>query len=393
MNEMLLLCGPRQVGKTFIAKQWLRHTQHEALYFNWDDEKVRRDFRKNPHFFESEARQHGKGSHIVFDEIHKLPKWKTLLKGYYDTFSPDFHFLVTGSARLELFQKAGDSLLGRYHLLHLYPLNPQETSRKKVFLNEAWIQKNAYLEMFEKKPLEMEGIHALLQYSGFPAPFLRASERALNLWHREYRSRLLHEDLRDLTRIMDLNRMEHLFDLLPSKIGSPLSFNSLREDLLCSHDAVGSMLYALERLSILFFVRPYSRRIQNSIKKEPKVYFFDWTQVKEPGTRFENFMAVQLKSWCDFMNDGGWANMGLFYLRDKQKREVDFLILRGAKPFLLVEVKLSSNKDFPKSLDYFSTALGSPPSFCVTLSPGVFSKSAKDKWLISANRFFNLLWC
>lgn len=386
-DKMLILAGPRQVGKTTTAKKWLTEKGQQPLYYNWDNQNIRRLFRQNPHFFESAARalSSKKKPRIVLDEIHKLPQFKTILKGFVDSF-PEFHFFVTGSAKLELFQRAGDSLLGRYHLLHLLPLTPLEASHKTAKISPNSIQKKD----FSTQPLSQDVITALMNYSGFPDPFKKQSQRALTLWQREYAQRLIREDLRDLTRISDISRIEHLFEILPTKIGSPLSLNSLREDLLCSYDAVRSLINAFKKLYLILIVRPYAKKIQYAVRKEPKIYFYDWTRLKGEGQRFENFMAIQLSTYCQFLTDGGWGEFDLYYVRDKQKREVDFLITKDHNPSFIVEAKLTD--DSSQSLEYFQNLLGGIPAFLVVQEPGVFRKIKPQQWHLSANRFFQGLW-
>ena len=243
---------------------------------------------------------------------------------------------------------------------------------------------------FEEKPCSPDVISNLLHFSGFPEIFLKQSERALRLWQREYFQRLIKEDLRDLSRLTDLLKLEQLIEILPARVGAPLSLNSLREDLACSHEMVRSMVRALEKLYVTLLVPPYSKRVPNALRKEKKLYFMDWTLVPDPGARFENFMAVQLKAFCHLMNDGGWHNLDLFYVRDKQKREVDFLITSDHVPFFLVEAKLKPETDI-KNLDYFAGKFDSIPRFQVVAEPGVFKKSGKNAWVISMNRFINLL--
>src|SRR3990167_2327906 len=162
-DKMLILAGPRQVGKTTLAEQWLKETKNENLYFNWDEEQIRRAFRKEANFFESQARQYHGKPRIVFDEIHKISRWRTVLKGYYDRFHKDFDFFITGSAKLELLQKTGDSMLGRYHLLHLLPLTPHEVERKKVFPFTENFQKH-YKDHLKKTPLGQRTIVSLLKF-------------------------------------------------------------------------------------------------------------------------------------------------------------------------------------------------------------------------------------
>lgn len=385
-DKTIMLSGPRQVGKTTTAQAWLAKGGFDNLYYNWDSEKIRREYRKNANFFESDARSAGDNAKVVFDEIHKMPEWKNLLKGYIDTMR--FRFFVTGSARLELFQRSGDSMLGRYHLLHLWPLIPGEVEDFHITPN---LCPEDGTDNFSANTVSNDAIKSMLEYSGFPEPFLKQNKRSLNLWHREYRQRIIREDLKDLTRINDISKVEHLMELLPVKVGSPLSLNSLKEDLYCSHDSVRAMVGALNKLYIIMLVRPYSKNIKYALSKEPKIYFIDWSCLESDGNRFENFIAVQLKSYCDYITDGGWHKLDLFYVRDKQKHEVDFLIVKDGKPAIMIEAK-KSQEELDKNLAYFSTMLGDILAVQVVQKPGIFIKHRPKIWSVSANRFFNLLW-
>ncbi|MBI2092120.1 MAG: ATP-binding protein [Deltaproteobacteria bacterium] len=387
-DKMILLAGPRQTGKTTEAKEWLHETGHSSLYYNWDDEKVRRKFRADPNFFETAARTSGKGSRIVFDEIHKITNWKNLLKGYYDSFGSEFNFLVTGSARLELFQRSGDSMLGRYHLLHMAPVTPNEL---ECVLPKPNTKLDINFEVFSSVSLKQSTLDALINYSGFPEPLIKQSDRALNLWHEEYNQRIIREDLRDLSKISDFNRVEHAIELLPARIGSPFSLNNLKTDIGCAYDTARSLIKALEKLYIITVVRPYSKNIKYALSKEPKVYFYDWTRVKDAGGRFENFMAIQLKTFCEFINDGGWQKVELYYLRDKQRHEVDFLIASDGEPRLLIEAK-NADSNLDANLKFFSERSGNVPAVQVVFQPDIFKMISKKVCIVSANRFFNLLW-
>lgn len=387
-DKMILLAGPRQTGKTTEAKAWLGESGNDNLYYNWDDEKVRRQFRKDPNFFETAARLGGKNARIVFDEIHKLASWKNLLKGYHDSLGGEFNFMVTGSARLELFQRAGDSMFGRYHLLHMAPVTPNE-------LEDRWSKPNISLSVDYDRLLadsvRQETVDALMNYSGFPEPLIKQSERALNLWHAEYDQRIIKEELRDLTKISDFNRVEHAVELLPSRIGSPFSLNNLKEDLGCAYDTARTVVRSLEKLCIVMLVRPYSRKLKYAIAKEPKLYFYDWTRLADEGARFENFIAMQLKTFCEFVNDGGWAKLELYYVRDKQGHEVDFLITSNGVPRLLIEAK-AGNSNLDTNLKYFCEKLGGICAIQVVLKPDLLKKISDKIFIISSNRLFNLLW-
>jgi predicted AAA+ superfamily ATPase len=212
----------------------------------------------------------------------------------------------------------------------------------------------------------------------------------MNLWHKEYHQRLFKEDLRDLSRIQDLLRMEHLFDFIKSRVGLTLSFNSLREDLAVSHATIVSSINILSRLYTLFLIRPYHHKIQYSLKKEPKCYLYDWTLCPNEGSRFENFLAILLQNYCYYLTDGGWANVELMYLRDKQKREADFVIVQNEKPLFIVEAKLSKTSD-TNQYEHFSKSLNNIPCFIVTQEPEVFTKPCPNLWQISVSRFVNLI--
>lgn len=386
-DKMLFLAGPKQSGKTNCALHWLNSTACDDLYFNWDDEHTRRSFRRDANFFESAARTHSRNPRIAFDEVHKIAGWKNVLKGYFDRFRSDFRFLVTGSARLELLHRAGDSMLGRYHLLHLPPLLVSEIEARVLnFANMILLTQ----ETLSGQPVKDETITAMLKFGGFPEPFLKHSDRFLNLWHREYFQRLIREDLRDISRITDVNRAEHLIEILPHKIASPLSYNNLKNDLGCSYDAVKSIASAFEKLHITFTLRPYSRKVRNAITKEPKIYLVDWSSVPGEAARFENFLAMQLKACCEIISDSGAGELGLYYVRNKQGHEVDFALTLNGSPAALIEAKLSDDSP-DRNLAYFSSTFGRIPCIQVVRKPGVFKKVSDRFWIVSASRFFGAI--
>ncbi len=386
-GKMILLTGPRQIGKTTAGKAWLAAAGNENNYFNWDEESVRAAFRKDPNFFEAEARKYSGHPRIIFDEIHKIRNWKTILKGWYDALNEHYSFLVIGSARLEFFHRSGDSMFGRYHLLHMSPVTPHELIGNWGRPNTAL---NFHPDMLSETPLDAEVIDTLIKYSGFPEPLLGASERTTNLWHNEYIQNFVREDIRDLTRISDFNRIEHVIDLLPSRIGSPFSMNAVKEDIGCSFDAIRAIMSAFEKICVITLIRPYHKKIKNALFKEPKIYFYDWTRVKDEGARFENFMAIQLTAFCEFVTDGGWSNLDLHYVRDKQKHEVDFLITANGNPKVLVEAK-QNESNLDTNLKFFSERLKNVLAFQVVQKPDIFRKVDDKTWVISANRFFNWL--
>jgi len=314
---MVMLSGPRQVGKTTLARQILGQV---LGYLNWDVAEHREQILRG---------QLPACPLWVLDEIHKYRGWRNFLKGLWDGRRDGQRMLVTGSGRLELYRFGGDSLQGRYHLLRMHPLSVAE------------------LGLTNSKQLG-----DLLTLGGFPEPYFSGSERQARRWSREYRNLLVREELVSLERVVDLGRVEQLMLRLPDLVGSPLSVNSLREDLEVSHKTVEHWLQILERLQALFRIPPFGTPKVRAVKKERKHYHLDWTVVPEQGPQFENLVACHLAKWVDFQQDIMGRDLELRYFRDIDGREVDFVICERRKPLLLVECKWGDD-EVSRSLKYF----------------------------------------
>jgi predicted AAA+ superfamily ATPase len=368
-GKMIFLSGPRQVGKTFFVKERLRRMNNETLYFNWDDPYVRREYTRNPHFLKaplSEARG-GNPPLVAFDEIHKHKNWKNILKGLYDIHIGEAQFIVTGSARLDFFKASGDSLVGRYFAYRLLPMGLAEATQDfsliidnpSIILNPDANGLLARLADGAKNASWKEAFDRWLRFGGFPEPFIRAKDEFSRKWRNSYRSLLVSEDLRDLTRINDLKGIEQLMLLLPERIGSPLSVNSLRENLQVNHKTVSSWLEALKKIYLLFSIPPWSKSIAKAITKERKYYFFDWTMADDRGKRFENAVAVSLLRLVNRWNELGLGEFDIRYVRNIHKREVDFLLVDYNKPTALFEAKLN-DASLSRSGAFFADALNVP---------------------------------
>jgi hypothetical protein len=278
---------------------------------------------------------------LVLDEIHKYPRWKRFLKGLYDQHGDALAILVTGSGRLDVYQRGGDSLMGRYDLYRLHPFTVGEVvadGRQEVTPPERFVER-LLAGTYDKRAAE--AIAAIERFTGFPEPLFAARTERLNRWRRARQSLVLREDLRDLTRIRDLGLVESLVLLLPERVGSPVSLNALARELGVAFNSVRLWLEALARLYYVFEVRPFAGRLARTLRREAKTYLFDPTTVPEPGPRFENLVALHLRKLVDLWTDLGLGDFQLSYVRDKEKREVDFLITESHRPWLLVEAKLS----------------------------------------------------
>ena len=391
-RQMRFISGPRQIGKTTLSKNFLHQQKLDKLYFNWDLRSVRNQYLQDPYFFETDiydAQREDMPVWVGLDEIHKMPKWKNILKDYFDKFEDTARFIVTGSARLEWFRKSGDALTGRYFLFHLFPLSLSEAAGNTMpQLREGESATDFIERRITKVRYEQDLLNQLLHYSGFPEPFSKASNRFFRRWQMDTVDQIIREDVRDLTRIIETENVASLIIRLPDRVGSPLSLNALREDMQVSYTAVKNAISALQLTHVIFLIPPYSRSISRAIKKEKKCYFLDWTRCPDPAFRFENYIAVELKTLIELWNDSGLGLLELYYVRTKDRRETDFLIVKNGQPWCLFEAKLS---DVPVGNHHrkHAEALGGIPVVQLTQEPKVVKKSEGTIYRISASRFFS----
>ncbi len=332
-KKMVFISGPRQVGKTTLAKSIIKS---KSSYLNWDI-PTHRKMILNRHLPSSKL--------WCFDEIHKHNHWRDYLKGVYDEFHPEHQILVTGSARLDLFRKTGDSLQGRYHHLRLHPLSFKEvgTNTQKDLLK-------------------------LINLSGFPEPYFSNSKVESKRWSTNYRSLLVNQEAVSIETISDLSKLELLSLRLPELVGSPLSLNALREDLQIAHKTVARWVNILENIYMIFLLPPFGSPLIRAVKKEQKHYHYDWTLVEDDALRFENMVASHLLKWTHYRRDVFGENSELRYFRDTDKREVDFCILNNQEPIMFIETKWKDGptsphlgylqKKFPKAKYYQVSAIG-----------------------------------
>ncbi len=353
-GQMAFLSGPRQVGKTTTTM-----TLPQARYMNWDRNSDRLLISKGP---DAVAEHHALSTLtpsppvLIFDELHKFRKWKTFLKGFYDAHGARCRIAVTGSARLDIFRRGGDSLMGRYFSYRMHPFSVGEILAPT--LRETEIQPPARLDK--------DILGALLQFGGFPEPFLKASPRFFNRWSRTRLELLFREDIRDLTRIHEAGQIQVLADLLTRQAGQLVNYSSLATAIGVSVDTIRNWIRILESFYFCFTVRPWFRNVAKALRKQPKVYLWDWSALTDPGARHENLVASHLLKAVHWWTDIGLGAYDLYYLRDKEKREVDFLVAKNHKPWFLVEVKTSARRDLNPNLGYFQRQTGARHAFQAT---------------------------
>ncbi|MCX6128510.1 MAG: ATP-binding protein [Proteobacteria bacterium] len=325
-KAMVFIGGPRQVGKTSLSKQLMASAKN-PLYFNYDNSEHRKAIR--------ERRWTSDNDLLIFDELHKMPKWKSWIKGIYDVEGDQHKIIVTGSARLDVYKRGGDSLLGRYHYWRLHPFTIDEIVRHDL--------------------TPQDTIDRLLNIGGFPQPFLSMDNREANRWRRERIERVLTEDLRGLEMVRDIASLQVLVDLLRERVGLILAASNLARDLEVSSKTVSRWLELLEKMYLCFVIYPYAaKNLSRSLTKPPKVYFYDNGDVTgDLGSKFENLVATTLLKRLHWTEDYAGKRAQLFYLRDKDQRECDFLTVIDRKPDLCIEVKVDDNQ-VSKNLRYYA---------------------------------------
>ncbi|MFQ5456089.1 MAG: ATP-binding protein [Nitrospirota bacterium] len=355
-KNMIFIAGPRQVGKTTLSKI-IAGNFINNYYFNWDVSEHRLLFFSNPSFFEGLKRNDTSIPLIILDEIHKYKDWKNYLKGIYDQFHENYKFLVSGSGRLDIYQKGGDSLAGRYYMFHLFPFTIAELGNRNVSI-DAFLKNPLDISMGKSQKLK-DTWDMLSDLSGFPEPFLSGKKTTYRRWSNTYSHQLIREDIREIIEIKSITDVETLYLLLPSKIGSPLSVQSLSNDLKVSYNTVKNWLSVFERFFLIFSIPTWTEKISRSIQKERKIYLWDVPKIKEPSARFENMVALELYKAVTLWNDMGYGDFSLHFVKNKEKQEVDFLIANNREPFILIEVKMFDEQP-SKSLKIFQNILNIP---------------------------------
>ena len=351
-KQMLFLAGPRQVGKTTISLFAKKLSQY-FIYLNWDNQDHRQMILKGPTAVANIIQLEKAKTTTpiaVFDELHKYRQWKTFLKGFFDTYREQLRIIVTGSSKLDIYRTSGDSLMGRYFPYRIHPFSVAECLRTTV----------AETEISPPKQIKQELFNALFEFGGFPEPFLNQKKSFSRRWKQLRKEQLFRGDIRDLSRIQEIDQLEILSTLIKHQAGQLANYSNLANKIKVSVDTIRRWINTLNAFYYSFIVRPWSKNISRSLLKEPKIYLWDWSQVEDVGQRAENFIASHLLKAIHFWNDSGFGNFDLYFLRTKDQKEVDFLITKERKPWLMVEVKSSGKEALSPNLLHFQKELNAP---------------------------------
>jgi len=354
-RQMIFVSGPRQVGKTTTCKK------HAKAYANWDNIDDREQILAGPARVVDQFglnRLAKSNPTLLFDELHKYPRWKQFLKGFFDTYADQVRVLVTGSSRMDVYRRGGDSLMGRYFLYRMHPFSVAETLDHSL--------PNAKRITRLPKKIKPTAFNALWTHGGYPEPFLKRETRFSRRWQTLRLEQLIREDIRDLTQIQQLDQLETLVKLLNSRSAHQLIYGNLARDVRVSIDTIRRWVEVLRHLHLGFLIRPWFKSVSRSLRKEPKWFLRDWSSIEDPGAKAETFVGCHLLKAVEGWNDLGLGKFELAYLRDKEKHEVDFLVAKEGKPWFLVEVK-QHDESISRSLSYYQDQLKAPFAFQVIM--------------------------
>ncbi|MGB5466418.1 MAG: ATP-binding protein [Sedimenticolaceae bacterium] len=354
-RQMAFISGPRQVGKTTTCRV------HADTYIDWDNIDDRESILGGPARLIDHYRLDRLSRSppvVIFDELHKFPQWKQFLKGFFDTYADRLRIIVTGSSRMDIYRRGGDSLMGRYFLYRMHPFSVAETLTQEIPDEKRIIR--------QPKKISSTNFDALWNHGGYPEPFLKRDMRFSRRWQSLRLEQLVREDIRDLTQIQQLDQLQLLVKLLAERSAHQLIYGNLANDVRVSIDTARRWIDILVSLHLGFLIRPWFKNVSRSLRKEPKWFLRDWASIKDQGDKAETFVACHLLKAVEGWNDMGLGKFELGYLRDKEKREVDFLVARDGKPWFLAEVKQHDESISP-SLKYFQQQLAAPFAFQVVL--------------------------
>lgn len=360
-EKMVFLGGPRQVGKTTLSLSLLKGAdESHPAYLNWDLREVR-------HML-LEGNLPAAQSLIIFDEIHKYKHWRNLVKGFYDTDKSRKRFLITGSARLDHYRRGGDSLQGRYHYHRLHPFSLYELNARPT----------------------QSDLSLLLRYGGFPEPFLKQNVRHWKRWQRERQSRVIQEDLINLEHVKEVSQLHLLAGTLPEKVSSILSINNLKQDLSVAYETVDRWITILENLYYCFRIPPYGLPHLRAMKKERKLYLWDWSLCGDQGARFENMVASHLLKYCHFREDTEGDDVTLRFVRDANGRELDFVVVNNNKPLFAVECK-TGERSLSRNIIYFSQRTDIPCFYQVHTGDRDYEQAEAKARVLPFTRFCEIV--
>ena len=378
---MAFVSGPRGVGKTTTGREVA------TTYLDWDNLENRKLILAGP---EALARQLGVNQPVkeplvvAVDQFQKYGRWKNLLKGFFDTYEDRVRLVVTGSSRLDYYRPGQDSLMGRYFRFRMHPFTVAEVLHPEPPGDEVIRPPRAIPE---------EEYQALWVHGGFPEPFVKRDPGFTRRWQRLRQEQILRKDVRVFTRIEERSKLEILAGLVALRSSTPIIYLDLAREAGVSVDTSRRWVGVLAELHYGFLVRPWFKEVSRALRKEPRWFLRDWSVVEEAEARAKTFVACHLLKAAQGWTDLGLGVFELRYVRDKEKREADFLVVKDGKPWFLVEVKTSESPLTP-ALAHFQKSTGAAHAFQVVMDlPYVAADgfARHEATLVSARTFLSQL--
>jgi len=355
-RQMAFVSGPRQVGKTTTCRN------HAEGYVNWDNIDDREHILGGPaKLIERLDIKHLSKTIPValFDELHKHPRWKQFLKGLFDTYADQVRIMVTGSSRMDVYRRGGDSLMGRYFLYRMHPFSVAETLDKELPDPKRIVR--------APRKVKKQDFDALWNHGGYPEPFLKRDLRFSRRWQSLRSEQLLREDIRDMTHIQQIDQLEMLVKLLSDRSSGQIVYSNLAKNVRVSVDTIRRWINVLSSFHLGFTIKPWFKNVSRSLRKEPKWFLRDWAGIENTGDKAETFVGCHLLKAVEGWNDMGFGKFQLAYLRDKRQREVDFAVVRDGKPWFLIEVKLQ-DETISSALEHYQEQTKAPFAFQVVVN-------------------------
>lgn len=354
-RQMIFLAGPRQVGKTTTSKEAQAMTDH-YVYLNWDFEDDQRLIMRGPQAIVDEHQldhPEKRKAILTLDELHKYRKWRNYLKGFYDKYNDLIHFIVTGSSKLDVFRHSGDSLMGRYFPYRVHPLSVAELIRQSI----------PTTEINEPQKLDADTFQLLIEYGGFPEPLIKQSPAFYRRWVKLRHEQLFHLDIREITRIREIAQMKLLARMLKEHVCELANYTLYSSMIGVAVNTIKTWVETLNSFYYCFKIQPWSKNVARSLIKQPKIYLWNWADTIDKGARYENMVASHLLKAIHLWEDLGLGEYGLYFVRDKERREVDFLVTKNNEPWFLVECKSSGNQSISEHLYYYQKVTGAKHAF------------------------------
>jgi len=354
-RQMAFISGPRQVGKTTTCRN------HADAYVNWDNIDDRERILAGPARLIERLKldQLTETTQVVlFDELHKYPRWKQFLKGFFDTYADQVRITVTGSSRMDAYRRGGDSLMGRYFHYHMHPFSVAELLHQDL--------PGAKRIIRPPKKIKATDFEALWRHGGYPEVFIKRDMRFSRRWQSLRLAQLVREEIRELTQVQQIDQLEMLLKLLTNRSAHQLIYGNLAKEVRVSVDTARRWVDVLRNLHLGFLIRPWFKNVSRSLRKEPRWFLRDWASIEDVGDKAETFVGCHLLKAVDGWNDMGLGKFELGYLRDKEKREVDFLVARDGEPWFLAEVKHREGS-ISETLKYYQDQIKAPFAFQVVI--------------------------